>query len=307
MVNPNKENEQLFYHKTVIVDEVLHYLSPQPRALYCDVTFGSGGHTKAILDSQLACKVVAVDWDATSIETYAPALEEKYQERLHLLWGNFANLYRLLQKAKVGKVDGILADFGTSQMHIKERAGFSFYRDSELDMRMSPAHQQVTAEQVVNKSSEAKLCEIFWQLGQEAHEKKIVAAIIEARQRKPIQTTRELALIVEKAVGRGGKRSSKIHPATKVFQALRIYVNHELNNITGFLSGALQVLKPDGLLLCISFHSLEDRIVKQFFKEKADKGKLEILTKHVVIPTPEEISKNPSSRSAKLRVARFVG
>jgi 16S rRNA (cytosine1402-N4)-methyltransferase len=300
----NTENSALFYHKTVMVEEVLQYLDPQKDKIYCDVTFGSGGHTKAILDKQPECRVVALDWDATSIETYAPPLEEIYQERLLLLWGNFSNLYRLLQKAKVGKVDGILADFGTSQMHIKERAGFSFYRDTDLDMRMSPAHQQVTAEQVINRSSEEKLCEMFWQLGQENNAKKIVAAIIEARQRKPIRTTRELALIIEKASPRG---SSKIHPATKVFQALRMYVNHELNNITGFLSGALQVLKPNGLLLCISFHSLEDRIVKQFFKDKADEGKLEIITKRVVVPTPEEISKNPSSRSAKLRVARFVG
>lgn len=299
------QNEQLFYHKTVMVDEVLHYLDPQPGGLYCDVTFGSGGHTKAILDKQPECRLVAVDWDATSIETYAPALEEKYQERLTVLWGNFSQLYRLLQKAKIGKVNGILADFGTSQMHIKERAGFSFYRDSDLDMRMSPAHQQITAAQVVNRSPEDKLCEIFWQLGQETHAKKIVAAIIEARQKKQISTTRELAIIIEKAVGRGGNRSSKIHPATKVFQALRIYVNQELNNITGFLSGALQVLKPGGLLLCISFHSLEDRIVKQFFKDKEDQGKLEIITKRVVIPTAEEIKKNPSARSAKLRVARI--
>jgi len=170
---------------------------------------------------------------------------------------------------------------------------------------MSPAHQQVTAEQVVNKSSAEKLCEIFWQLGQETHAKKIVAAIIEARQKKSIRTTRELALIIEKVVGRG--KNSKIHPATKVFQALRIYVNQELNNITGFLAGALQVLKPNGLILCISFHSLEDRIVKQFFKDKADEGILEIITKRVVVPTAEEIAKNPSSRSAKLRVARFIG
>lgn len=306
-MSSNKEDVQLFYHKTVMVDEVLHYLNPQPGALYCDVTFGSGGHTKAILDNQQECRVVAIDWDATSIETYAPALELEYGNRLHLLWGNFAHLYRLLQKSKVGKVDGILADFGTSQMHIKERAGFSFNRDSDLDMRMSPAHQQVTAEQVINKSSEEKLCEIFWQLGQEIHAKKIVAAIIEARQRKPIRTTRELALIIEKVIARSGKKSSKIHPATKVFQALRIFVNQELNNITGFLSGALQVLKPNGLLLCISFHSLEDRLVKQFFKDKADEGVLEIITKRVVIPTAKEIEKNPSSRSAKLRVARFTG
>lgn len=303
----NKDSNEIFYHKTVMVNEVLDYLNPQPNALYCDVTFGSGGHTKAILDNEPDCRVVAVDWDATSIETYAPELEEKYGERLQIVWGNFANLYRLLQKANIHKVDAVLADFGTSQMHIKERAGFSFYRDSELDMRMSPAHQQVTAEQVINKSSESKLCEIFWQLGQESQAKKIVAAIIEARQKKSIQTTRELAVIVERALGKKEKRSSKIHPATKVFQALRMYVNHELNNIMGFLSSALQVLKPDGLLLCISFHSLEDRMVKQFFKDKAAEGKLEILTKHVVVPTREEIIKNPSARSAKLRVARFIG
>jgi len=300
----HKENTDIFYHKTVMVDEVLEYLNPEPGKTYCDVTFGSGGHTRAILDHQPKCHVVAIDWDATSIETYAPSLEAQYQDRLQIVWGNFANLYRLLQKAKTGKVDGILADFGTSQMHIKERAGFSFARDTDLDMRMSPAHQQMTAAQVVNKSSEEKLCEIFWQLGQESHAKKIVAAIIEARQKKPIHTTRELAMLIEKVVPRG---RSKIHPATKVFQALRIFVNQELNNITGFLSGAMQVLKPDGLLLCISFHSLEDRIVKQFFRDKEEEGKLEIITKHVVVSTAEEIAKNPSSRSAKLRVARFVG
>lgn len=301
----NKEQELPMYHKTVLVNEVLEYLNPQPRKLYCDVTFGSGGHTKAILDQQPECKVVALDWDATSIETYAPELEGKYQERLHLLWGNFSNLYRILKKAGIHKVDGILADFGTSQMHLKERAGFSFYRDTHLDMRMSPAHQQTTAEYVVNKSSEEKLCQLFWQLGQETHAKKIAQAILAARQKKKIRTTRELALLIEKVVPR--QRSSKIHPATKVFQALRMYVNQELNNIHGFLSSAMQVLQPGGLLLCISFHSLEDRVVKEFFKEKAEAGMLEIITKRVVVATPEEIANNPSSRSAKLRVARFVG
>jgi len=303
----NKEHvTSPMYHKTVLVNEVLEYLNPQPNKLYCDVTFGSGGHTKAILDKQQDCKVVALDWDATSIATYAPTLETIYGNRLFLLWGNFANLYRILKKAKINKVDGILADFGTSQMHIKERAGFSFNIDSPLDMRMSPAHQQITAEQIVNKSSEEMLCELFWQLGQEANAKKIARAILEARQKKHISTTRELALLIEKVTPRQLK-GGKIHPATKVFQALRMYVNQELNNIHGFLSSALQVLQPGGLLLCISFHSLEDRVVKQFFKDKAEEGKLEILTKRVVIATPEEIAQNPSSRSAKLRVARFIG
>ncbi len=301
-----KEQLPVMYHKSVLVDEVLQYLDPQPDKLYCDVTFGSGGHTQAILDKQPACKLVALDWDATSIETYAPALEEKYGNRLQMLWGNFAHLYRILKKAHINKVDGILADFGTSQMHIKERAGFSFYRDSELDMRMSPAHQQMTAEYVVNKCSEEKLCELFWQLGQEPQAKKIARAIIEARQNKKIRTTRELALLVERVVPRQ-VRSAKTHPATRVFQALRMYVNHELNNIHGFLSAAMHVLQKDGLLLCISFHSLEDREVKQFFKEKSEEGLLEIITKKVVTASSEEIKRNPSSRSAKLRVARFLG
>lgn len=304
----NKESAPLLYHKTVMIDEVLSYLNPQPYKRYCDVTFGSGGHTRAILDKEPHCYMIALDWDVKSIETYAPALEEQYEERLRLLWGNFAHLYRILKKAKIDKVDGILADFGTSQMHIKERAGFSFAIDTDLDMRMSPAYQRITAAYVVNKSSEEKLCELFWQLGEEPHAKKIARAIVESRQDKRICTTRDLALIVEKAVPRQLRAaSSRIHPATKVFQALRMYVNHELNNINGFLSGALQVLNPGGLLLCISFHSLEDRMVKEFFKEKAAAGKLEIITKRVVVPTQEEIAKNPSSRSAKLRVARFIG
>src|SRR5579863_1033369 len=229
----NKEQLEPMYHKTVLVDEVLEYLNPQPNKLYCDVTFGSGGHTRAILEKEPRCNVVALDWDATSIETYAPEFEGKYSDRFQILWGNFAQLYRILKKAKIEKVDGILADFGTSQMHIKERAGFSFFRDSELDMRMSPAHQQTTAEHVVNRSSEEKLCELFWQLGQEPHAKKIAKAIVEARKNKKISTTRELALIIEKVVPRQS-RASKIHPATRVFQALRMYVNHELNNINGF-------------------------------------------------------------------------
>ncbi len=306
----NKDNkDQLvgpMYHKTVLVNEVLSYLNPQPHKLYCDVTFGSGGHTRAILERQPECKVVALDWDAKSIEAYAPALEEQYHDRLLMLWGNFSQLYRILKKAKIEKIDGILADFGTSQMHIKERPGFSFYKDSPLDMRMSPAHQQTTAEYVVNKFSEEKLCELLWQLGQESHAKKIAHAIVEARKNKKITTTRELAIIVEKTVPKN-KQGAKIHPATRVFQALRMHVNHELNNIYGFLSSAMQVLRPHGLLLCISFHSLEDRIVKRFFKDKAAEGQLEIITKKVITATPEERAHNPSSRSAKLRVARFLG
>lgn len=301
-----EKNEQaILYHKTVMVEEVLSYLHLEPDKRYCDVTFGSGGHTKAILNAESKCSVIALDWDAESIETYAPRLEEHYGERLSFLWGNFAHIYHLFKKAKIDGVDGIIADFGTSQMHIKERSGFSVYIDSPLDMRMSPAHQRVTAEQVIHTSSEEKLREMFWQLGQEAEAKKIARAIVEERQKKRIRTTFDLVKVIERIVPR--RHGVKIHPATKVFQALRMYVNHELENIHSFLSGALKVLRPGGRLLCISFHSLEDSVVKQFFKEHAAKGEIEIVTKKVVTPTAEEIARNPSARSAKLRVACKIG
>src|SRR5438552_2568395 len=140
-------------HKSVLVTEVLSYLNPQPGGTYLDVTFGSGGHTRAILEKDPTCNVVAFDWDSVSIETYGPALQEEFPGRLRLVWGNFALLYRLLKKEKIHLVDGILADFGTSQMQIFERPGFSIFRDTLLDMRMSPSHQKITAADVVNKAS----------------------------------------------------------------------------------------------------------------------------------------------------------
>jgi 16S rRNA (cytosine1402-N4)-methyltransferase len=297
---------ELAYHKPVLVDEVIEYLVPSPRKIYLDVTFGTGGHTSAILDSEPKCSVIAMDWDHVALETYGAPLQEKYGDRLHLVWGNFSLLYKILKKEKIDKVDGILADFGTSQIQIMERAGFSIYRDTPLDMRMSPPHQAVTAEHVINKSSEQKLREIFWQLGEEPYAKEIARAILleRTRSKKRIKTTGQLADIVEKAVP--FHRRKKIHPATRVFQALRIYVNHELENITSFLPAALNALNESGRLVCISFHSLEDRLVKNFFKDQSAAGNLDILTPKVVGPTKEEIKLNPSSRSAKLRAAQRV-
>jgi 16S rRNA (cytosine1402-N4)-methyltransferase len=221
-----------------------------------------------------------------------------------LIWGNFADIVRKLKNEGIEKVDGILADFGTSQFQLLERAGFSFAVDSPLDMRMSPAHQKLTAAELVNKATPEKLIEIFSQLGQEPQARKIVRAIVEERSKKLIKTTRQLASIVERVLGKGGKR---IHPATRIFQALRIFVNDELNNIISFLKGSIKVLSPEGRLVCISFHSLEDRLVKQFFKDQSSKGVVTIITPKVVIPSAEEIQKNPSSRSAKLRAAEYIG
>src|SRR5438552_4999455 len=142
MTERTENTDKLLYHKPVLINEVLQYLDLQPHKKYLDVTFGSGGHTRAILEAEKKCHVIALDWDAKSIDTYGPPLLEEFGDRLTVLWGNFAHAYRILKKAKIDKVDGILADFGTSHMQILERPGFSLFKDSPLDMRMSPAHQQ---------------------------------------------------------------------------------------------------------------------------------------------------------------------
>jgi 16S rRNA (cytosine1402-N4)-methyltransferase len=290
------------YHKPVLVHEVIQYLNPQPNKIYLDVTFGGGGHTRAILTAQPLCSVIALDWDTQALEKNGYPLQEEFPGRLTLLWGNFAQIDKKLKKEGLGPVDGIIADFGTSQYQLLERQGFSFYKDSPLDMRMSPAHQKVTAAEIINKASEKKLYEIFKQLGEEPYAKHIARALVQERVKKEITTTVHLAKLIEKLVPRSKKR---IHPATKVFQALRIYTNKELENIQSFLPASLRILNPGGRLLCISFHSLEDRLVKQFFKKHAiEKPLLEIIT-DVIMPTAQEMQENPSSRSAKLRVAQL--
>ena len=149
------------YHKPVLVDEVIQYLNLKPRGVYLDVTFGGGGHTRAILEQEPTCSVIACDWDAVALEQNGYPLQEEFPERLTLLWANFAQIDKKLKKEGIEHIDGILADFGTSQYQLLERAGFSFHHDTPLDMRMSPSHQKVTAAELVNKASEAKLYEIF--------------------------------------------------------------------------------------------------------------------------------------------------
>ncbi len=296
--------DEIVYHKPVLLNEVLTYLDPKPGKIYVDVTFGGGGHTKAILQKEPKCKVIAIDWDKTALEKNGAALQEMFPKRLTLLWGNFSNLYHILKKAKINSVDGILADFGTSQYQIYNAAGLSVYKDSFLDMRMSKAHHKITAYEFINKASERDLLEIFFTLGEERYSKQIVKAILEERKIKRIATTFELVDIIKKAVPLS-YRKGKIHPATRIFQALRIYVNDELQNIRTFLDAAEKILNIDGKLVCISFHSLEDRIVKQYFKDhpcRYEKG-FEILTKRVITATDEELKINPSARSAKLRAA----
>lgn len=293
----------MVYHKPVLVQEVIEYLKVQPHKVYLDVTFGGGGHTRAILEHEPLCSVIALDWDSVALEKNGYPLQEEFPGRLTLLWGNFSQVDKKLKKEGLGPVDGIVADFGTSQYQILERPGFSFNKDTVLDMRMSPAHQKVTAAEIVNKAREEKLYEIFRDLGQERHARRIARAIVEERTKQIINTTRQLALIIERIIPRRGK---KIHPATQVFQALRMHVNKEYENIQAFLNASLRVLNPGGRLVCISFHSLEARLVKEFFKHHTmHEPFLDIITPRVVVASEREERENPSSRSAMLRAAEL--
>jgi len=268
-----------------------------------------GGHTRAILEAEPTCSVIAIDWDKRALEMNGAPLQEEFPGRLTLLWGNFSLILFLLKKANIQHVDGILADFGTSQYQIKESAGFSLYRNTPLDMRMSPAHQKVTAAEIVNKGTEQKLLEIFWTYGEERYAKNIVAEIIKKRQQKYIKTTGDLVDVVESTIPNYRPGKTKTHPATKIFQALRIYVNNELGNITSLLKASMSLLNNEGRLVCISFHSLEDRLVKQFFKDNTapycNPG-FELLARDLVKASEEELVQNPSSRSACLRAARLI-
>lgn len=295
--------QNLVVHKSVLVDEVVSYMKPEPGKTYLDVTFGSGGHTRALLEAEPNCSVIAMDWDTVSLENYGVPMAEEFGKRLSLVWGNFALLYRVVKREHIKNIDGIIADFGTSQMQILERPGFSFNRDTPLDMRMSPSHQQITAAHVIASATEQELADIFFLYAEERYSRKIAHYIVQERSKNPIVTTVQLAELVTKILG---TKRGRTHPATRVFQALRIYVNKELDNITSFLKEAIRILSPGGRLVCISFHSLEDRIVKQFFKEKEREAVLEILTPKVVTATQEELLMNPSSRSACLRAARLA-
>ncbi len=289
------------YHISVMPQEAINYLAIKPHGIYVDCTFGGGGHSRAILQADPTVSVIAFDVDPEAFEHNREALEKEFPGRIRFIWANFVTLRLALKKIGVHQVDGILADFGTSMHQIHHKAGFSFAKDKKLDMRMSAAHGTLTAADIINNASELELSTIFWRYGEERFGKQIARAIIQARSASKIITTIQLADIIRKAVP---ATKSNVHPATRVFQALRIVVNHELDHIEGLLKQAPSVLKPGGRIVCISFHSLEDRLVKQSFKEQS--GFLEIVTPKVIIPTASEIAQNPSSRSAKLRAAQKI-
>jgi len=305
MNDTEKVDKQTTLHKPVLMDEVLHFLAPQPGKVYVDVTLGGGGHTRALLILQPDCTVIGMDWDESVIQTTGQRLEQEFPGRFIPVWGNFSRINTALQKIGVHKVDGILADFGTSQIQIAHTPGLSIYKDDFLDMRMSSSFYKVTAQDVIKNASEKELASIFFDYGQERYGNKIARAIVQMRDKTPLRTTKQLAELIESVVP--GSKNSKSHPATRVFQALRIFVNKELDNIQSFLTNSLKVLNHDSRLVCISFHSLEDRLVKNFFKDltKNVQVKVELLTPKVCIATKEELAVNRSARSAKLRAIKF--
>lgn len=284
------------YHKSVLVREVVEYLQPRANGLYIDATFGGGGHTTALLESEPSIKVLGCDWDMQALERNTPAVIERFGDRFSWAWSNFSMLPDVLKTKGWCKVDGILADFGTSQAQIFERPGFSFATDTPLDMRMSPSHSLHTAAQIVNRSTEEELVYIFSTYGEERFSKRIARMIVQERKKHRIQTTGDLVKIILSVVP---LRRDTIHPATRVFQALRIVVNQELEHINTFLKHAAQITNPGGRLVCISFHSLEDRLVKTYARDHDALWKA--VTKKIVTAADEELAENPSSRSARLR------
>ena len=278
--------------------EVLELLGVQADGVYIDATLGAGGHAEEILKRLQGGRLLGIDRDPEAIEQARQRLDG-FKEKLVVIRGNFADIDSLHAASGLPLADGMLADLGMSWQQVDDAArGFSFSRSGPLDMRMDP-DTETTAEEVVNQSQERELADIIFRLGEERHSRRIARAIVKAR---PIRTTTELAQVVSRAIPyRAGLH--QIHPATRTFQALRLVVNRELESLAAFLSKALVVLAPRGRLVMLSFHSLEDRMVKQTFQNWQREGGARVLTRKVVRPSEEEVLANPRARSAKLRAA----
>lgn len=302
-------------HNSVLLSESLDALNPQNDEVFIDATLGMGGHTEAILQANETVKVFGIDQDKNALKLANERLE-KFGERFKSFHANFSGIKSVLAEAKIEKVDGVLADLGVSSLQFDDaQRGFSFRFDAPLDMRMNADSDEETAAELLNRLSEEEIANVIYNYGEERFSRRIARRIVEKRKSgQPIETTRELASLIERAIGRGKK--DKIHPATKTFQALRIAVNGELEILEDFIIDAVDILKRDGRLAIITFHSLEDRIVKQTFQRLAGKCScpprlpqcvcgaekiIEILTKKPISPPEIEIGHNPRSRSAKLR------
>ena len=304
-------------HVPVLLDEVLGILAPKDGGIYVDGTFGAGGYSRAVLDAA-DCRVVAIERDAQAIAD-GQAMVRCYDGRLDLVPGRFSQMDRLLAARGITAADGVALDIGVSSMQLDDpRRGFSFRADGPLDMRMEK--EGVSAADLVNESSEADLAWLLRNLGEERRARRVARAIARARQDAPLTRTGELVAVIEKALG--PKRAGRIHPATRSFQALRIAVNHELEELALGLAAAETVLKEGGRLVVVSFHSLEDRIVKRFLAQRSKPAanpsrhapgraaaawSFRSLPGSNVVPSEAELRRNPRARSARLRAAERTG
>lgn len=307
-----------YRHIPAMLNEVVNYLNCRPGNVYVDGTLGGCGHARAICEKIFpGGTFIGIDQDIDAISNAETALKA-YLSIIHLIHGNYEHLPEYLTRLKIGSVDGILLDLGMSQHQIEDSGrGFSFNKDEPLDMRMD-IRSPLTAAKLVNSLPQAELQKLFKEYGEERRARQIAHHIIKTRQHQKIKSSKQLAQIVKDAIPAQAAFKQKIHPATRVFMALRIAVNRELERLENFLASAVDLLNPGGRLCILAFHSLEDRKVKQHFKA-LEKGctcpprlpecvcgrepQLRILTKKVVRPTEAEIAANPMARSTRLRAA----
>ncbi len=289
------------YHIPVMVAEVQEYLITQPDGVYVDCTLGGGGHSRTLLEHFPTLRIIGIDCDEAALHEAGRVLAP-FGERVTILRENFSNIRALFKERSLPKVNGILADLGVSSKQFDDYArGFSFQSET-LDMRMD-ARLGRGAEDLINTLDDTSLADIFYHYGEERFSRPIARRIVEERKKGKISSGRTLADIVERVKHRTGR----VHPATQVFQALRIAVNKELEVLSAFLDSIPELLVEGGRAVIISYHSLEDRIVKQQFRKTAQEGAYHLLTKKVVCPSADEERNNPRSRSAKLRAAERTG
>jgi len=286
-------------HIPVLLKEAVEILNPKPKEVFIDATFGDGGHSTEILKKILpGGKLLAIDWDKDAAEK-AKKSENFQKPEITIVNENYADLPEIVKKLKFPKADGLIVDLGFSTGQLESGKGFSFLKNELLDMRFSK-NSELTAAEVINSFSEKDLADIFFKYGEERFSRRIAKEIFIERKKKRILTALELAEIIKRSVPKNYERK-RIHPATRVFQALRIYVNSELENLKTLLVEMEGILNPGSRVAIISFHSLEDRIVKTHFKELEKEDKAKILTKKPITASEEEARDNPKSRSAKLR------
>jgi len=288
-----------------MLKEVLWWLDIREGGVYLDCTVGAGGHSRAILDKMRGkVRIVGIDRDKEALKIASQELKE-YKEQTTLIKVNFKELPQILKEENVGLLDGIIYDLGLSSMQLDSQTrGFSFRWTASLDMRMDSS-QALTAAHLVGELSQKELEDIFFELGEERWARRIAKFVVEERRQNPIKTTSNLLEVMRRAVPAKFRRGRKTHFATRVFQALRIKVNEELENLRVSLSYSFDLLQKKGRICVISYHSLEDRIVKQKFNE-AKEEKLNVLTKKVIRPSKKEVRINPRARSARLRVAERI-